>query len=365
MGDGKVYQLLWNFVGLTKLFETTGRLEYERAAEHAWANVVEHHLTPGGGPWGGVAGHFEVFNPKGYFNPYGMVETCNTMSWVHLNRDLLRLTGDAKYADEIEKTVYNSLLGAQDPNGEDWAYFVFPNGKRSRTNYWACCKSSGAVTLEEIAPLVYAKREGGIAVNLYSESEGRFEIPGAGIVRLAVRTDYPRGEEVRIAVAPEKQSSFPLFLRVPAWADGASVSVNGKPEPAVVPGRYAKIQRTWRAGDTVVVRFPMKLRVLRNAFAVMHRSEEINRMDYMALVRGPLSYATGLIDGYKQAETVRMPKSNPEERFAPCKTPEGFDGPAFQLDLAGREPIVFLPYYEAGGRSPGNWRSTWLSVVWE
>jgi DUF1680 family protein len=365
MGDGKIYQLLWNFVGLAKLFETTGRQEYGRAAEHAWTNVVEHHLTPGGGPWGGVAGHFEIFNPRGYFNPYGMVETCNTMSWVHLNRDLLRLTGDVKYADEIEKTLWNSLLGAQDPNGEDWGYFVFPNGRRSRTYYWACCKSSGAVTLEEIAPLVYARREGGIAVNLYTESEGRFELPGAGNVRLAIETDYPRGEEVRIAVVPGKESSFPLFLRVPAWADGASVEVNGKPEPDVVPGRYARIERAWRGGDTVVARFPMKLRVLRNAFAVTHSKEEINRMDYMALARGPVSYATGLIDGYKQVETVRMPKSNPEARFMRCKTPAGFDGPAFQLKPPGRNPIVFLPYYEAGGRSAGAWRATWISVAWE
>jgi DUF1680 family protein len=365
MGDGKIYQLLWNFVGYAKLFETTGRQEYERTAEHAWANVVEHHLTPGGGPWGGVAGHLEVFNPRGYFNPHGLVETCSTMSWVHLNRDLLRLTGEAKYADEIEKTIYNSLLGAQDPNGEDWAYFIFPNGQRSHTYYWACCKSSGAVTLEEIAPLVFAKRERGIAVNLYSASEGRFEIPDAGQVRIAVQTDYPRGEEIRISVAPAREMSFPLFVRVPAWADGASINVNGKPEAAVVPGRYAKIECAWRTGDTVVARFPMKLRILRNAFTVGQRSEEINRMDYMAVVRGPLSYATGLIDGYKQTETIRMPKVNPEARFAPAKTPAGFDGPAFQLNLAGREPLVFLPYYEAGGRVPGTWRATWLSVVWE
>jgi hypothetical protein len=366
MGDGKIYQLLWNFVGFAKLYEVTGRSEYLRAAEHASRNVVEDHLTPGGGPWGGVAGHPEIFNPRSYFSPYGMVETCNTMSWIHLNRDLLRLTGEAKYADEIEKTLYNSLLGAQDPNGEDWSYFIFPNGQRSHTYYWACCKSSGALALEEIAPLVFARRGGGIAVNLYEDSEARLDIPGTGKVRLVVTTEYPRGEQVRIAITPEREVGFPLFLRTPAWAQGASVQVNGEPvSAAAVPGGYLKVERAWRSGDIVLSRFPMKLRVVSKAFSQRHQGQEITRVDYAALERGPLAYATGLIDGYKREETIRLPKSNPEARFSPCATPPGFDGPAFQLKVPAREPIVFLPYYEAGGRAPGTWRAIWISAAWE
>jgi len=368
MGDGKIYQLLWNFVALAKLFEVTGRHDYKRAAEHAWTNVAEHHLTPAGGPWGGVGGEsFERFSAKDYFSPYGTVETCSTMSWIHLNRDLLRLTGEAKYADEIEKTLYNSLLGAQDPNGEDWAYFIFTNGQRSHTYYWACCKSSGAVALEEIAPIAFATREGGIAVNLYSPSEARIELADRGIVALALDTDYPRSDEIRLTVNPTRQAAFPLFLRIPRWAEGVEVSVDGDPlKAATTPGTYLRIERTWHGGNRVTARFPMKLRIVRTALSIMRDEDrEINRIDYAAVVRGPLCYATGLIDGYKREETFKLPKASAEARFSQCPTPAGAHGPAFQLKLPGREPVVFLPYYEAGGRAPGRWRATWFCVAWE
>jgi hypothetical protein len=366
IGDGKIYQLLWNYVGLAKLFEETGDSKYQRSVENAWKSVVEDHLTPEGGPWGGVAGHYELFNPKGYFNPAGMVETCSTMSWVHLNRELLRLTGDAKYGDQIEKTLYNSLIGAQDPNGEDWSYFIFPNGRRSNTYYWACCKSSGALALEEIAPLVAGTRQGGIAINLYTEAEVQLNVPQAGAVTVGLKTEYPRKGQVQIQLRPEKATTFPLFVRVPQWADGATIAVNGvRITDAVLPGAYHCLLRRWKAGDEVSLDLPLRLKVAPKAWSIDHHGQEIARVDYMALVRGPLVYSTGLIDGYKKDETLKIPKATAELLFSPAATPAGFDGPAFQLTLPGREPILFLPYYEAGGRGEGKWRNTWLQVAWQ
>ena len=65
------------------------------------------------------------------------------------------ITGEAAYAEEIERSAYNDLLGAQAPNGEDWCYYSFPNGRRVHTTYWRCCKSSGAMALEELPSLAY------------------------------------------------------------------------------------------------------------------------------------------------------------------------------------------------------------------
>lgn len=364
MGDGKIYQLLWTFVGLAKLSSVTGRSDYLQSAEHAWRTVVDHHLTPGGGPWGGVATHLEVFNPKGYFNPYGMVETCSTMAWIHLNRELLRQTGEAKYGDELEKSIYNSLLGAQDPNGEDWAYFIFANGERSLAYDWACCKSSGALALEEIPPLVFSYRNGGIACNLYTESQGRLRTP-AGDVTIIVKTDYPRSDEVRILVSPKRPSRFPLFLRIPGWAHDASVTIGREAGTRVAAGSYATVDRTWRHGDEVVLRLPMMPRVVRSALSVMHGEQEVNRVDYLSMVRGPVSYAAGLLAGYRREATIKIPQSNPEASFEACETPPDCDGPTFQLRLPEGEPIVFQPFSEAGGRAPGTWRASWISAVWE
>lgn len=366
IGTGKIYQLGWNFVGILRLFEVTGERDYLRAARNAWQNISDYHLTLAGAPWGGVAGHHEVFNDKEFFNPYGFVETCSVMSWIHLNRDLLRLSGDARFAEEIEKSLYSSLLGAQDPNGEDWCYFTFPNGKRNNTYYWACCKSSGALALEEIAPLAYGRREDGLTVNLYTESSMKVVLPKAGETKLTQTTAYPGGSEVKLVLEPATSVSFPLWIRIPSWAEGASVAVNGKPAGETpVPGRYCKLLREWKHGDEVRLTFPMKLKVHLKTYTVDHHGQEIVKMDYFALTRGPLLYATGLIDGYKKEETVKIPKLFAEAQFSAAPVPPGFNGPAFQLNLPGRNPILFLPYYEAGGRSDGKWRSTWIAVAWQ
>ncbi|HBY63066.1 MAG TPA: hypothetical protein DEH78_24860 [Solibacterales bacterium] len=365
IGDGKIYQLLWTYVGLAKMSAIENQPDYRAAAEHAWKETAQHHLTPDGGPWGGIAAHHEVFNPRNFWAPDGLVETCNTMSWIHLNRELLRLTGDAKYAEEIEKTAYNALIGAQDPNGEDWYYFSFSNGTRNNTYYWACCKSSGSLALEELAPLLFAARDNGVSVNVYSEGSATIATP-AGDVKLIVKTAYPAAGDVRIAVSGPAGASVPLHLRIPAWAAGAAVSVNGaRADGEPKPGEWFRLERAWKAGDEVRLTFPMKPRIERKSRIEKQGEQEIVRRDYMALLRGPLVYATGLIDGFKREETVRLPSGNPELLVAPARAPAGADGPALALKPIGRAPIVFVPFYEAGGRANAKWRATWIPVAWQ
>jgi len=140
IGTGKAYQLAWNLVGLAKLHRATGDGAIGAAVGHLWGNIRAQHLTLGGGPWGGVAHRSrEVFNAPGVFEPRAYVETCSTLAWIQLNRELLLVTGDAVYAAELERSAYNDLLGAQAAVGEDWCYYSFPNGRRVHTTYWRCC----------------------------------------------------------------------------------------------------------------------------------------------------------------------------------------------------------------------------------
>ena len=87
------------------------------------------------------------------------------------------------------------------------------------------------------------------------------------------------------------------------------------------------------------------------------------RFDYIAVTRGPLVFATGLIDGFKMEETLRLRQASDETLLEDVDTPPGFAGPAIRLNLQERAPLIFLPYYEAGGRSDGAWRLTWLQVA--
>src|SRR5690606_10528283 len=103
--------------------------------------------------------------------------------------------------------------------------------------------------------------------------------------------------------------------------------------------------------------------------AIHHRTEKADspqggpdlfRVRWFALTRGPLVFAAnGLIDGNRE-KIIELPEQHPETRFTTVEVPEGFRGPAWQLKRTGGEPILFLPYYQAGGRSAGTWRLTWL-----
>jgi DUF1680 family protein len=374
IGTGKAYQLSWNLVGLAKLHRATGDPSCLQAVQQVWGNIRQHHLTLGGGPWGGVAHRSrEVFNPPGVFSPQGYVETCSTFSWIQLNRELLAITGEAKYADEIEKSAYNDLLGAQAPAGDNWCYYSFPNGKRVFTTYWRCCKSSGPWALEELSPVAYAlTASGGIAVNLYGPGQATLTTSQAGVVRLAQVTRYPFDGLIRITVHPERAAKFAISVRIPGWAEQATVQINGTVAGTATPGTYAPLERTWQAGDVITLDFPMPPRLHRQTHRNVQESrapdgspvaQEVLRFDYAAITRGPLVYATGLIDGFKIEETLRLP-SGPESAWLTLGAPlPGSEAPVVQLTPGYRAPLVFAPYYEAGGRTDGTWRLTWLQVA--
>ena len=365
IGTGKAYQLSWNLVGLAKLHRATGDARFLEAATRVWESIRANHLTLGGGPWGGVAHRSrEVFNAPGAFSPYGYVETCSTFSWIQLNRELLAITGEAKYAEEIERAAYNDLLGAQAPNGQDWCYYSYPNGKRVHTTYWRCCKSSGAMALEDLPDIASAAEGSRISVNLYGPGEAQLSTD-EGKVRLVQETRYPFDGAIRIRVSPERAMRFTLRLRIPSWAKDATLQVAGARQPAT-PGTYVEISREWQANDQVALDFPMAPTLHEKSSRNVQESlapdgspvsQEVMRYDYVAVTRGPLVFATGLIDGFKMEETLRLPESPVLEV---CDPPKGFEGPAIRVNLGYREALTFVAYYEAGGREDGAWRLTWM-----
>ena len=339
-----------------------------------WASIRQHHLTLGGGPWGGVAHRSrEVFNPPGVFSPQGYVETCSTFSWIQLNRELLAITGDAQYADEIEKSAYNDLLGSQAPAGDNWCYYSFPNGRRVFTTYWRCCKSSGPWALEELPPIAYGLTAAGdIAINLYGPGHASLATPQAGTVELEQVTRYPFDGAIRLTVNPERAAKFAILLRIPGWADRATLQINGaQAAVALAPGTYATLERTWQKGDVIALQLPMLPKLHRQVNRNVQESrapdgspvsQEVLSFDYAAITRGPLVYSTSLVDGFKREETVRLPLSS-DGMLELLEPSAGSEAAAIRLNLGYRAPLVFVPYVEAGGREDGAWRLTWLQVA--
>jgi DUF1680 family protein len=374
IATGKAYQLCWNLVGLAKLHKATGNADYLTALDRLWQAIAEHHLTLGGGPWGGVAHRSrEVFNAPKTFFPQAYVETCSVLAWMQLNRELLAITGHARYAEQIERTGYNDLMAAMAPNGEDWCYYTFPNGQRVHTTYWRCCKSSGAMAVEELPQVAYGvAADGGLRVNLYGPGRATLAHAEAGDVQLVQHTRYPFAGEIEIAVNPQHTASFAIGVRIPAWAGSAQISVNGISQATRIDegDGFVHLQRQWQAGDVISIVLPMVPTLHHAANINVQESrapdgspvaQQVLRWEYVGLSHGPLAYATPLIDGYKTEETVILPDAPPGQ-WIDVGADDG-EGAPVTLQLQCRAPLTFVPYYRCGGREHGAWRLSWLSLA--
>lgn len=375
IATGKAYQLLWTGVGLAALHRATGRADLLQAAQQLWANVRQQHLTPGGGPWGGVGQRSrEVFNPAGVFSPQGYVETCSTMAWIQLNRELLAITGDAALADEIETAAYNDLLAAAGPDGHDWCYYVFGNGRRAHTTRWRCCKSSGALALEDLPDLAVAWAEPDLLrVQLYGPADSTLSWPDGRSLRLQQHTAYPTDAAVRLQITLDTARHFTLALRVPTWAEGASLHIDGQAQDlAAPPGGWCLCTRRWTGAERIEWTLPMRLRRHQRRHRNVQESkapdgrpvrQEVQCADFVAFGRGPLLYACGLVDGWRSEETLRLPDAPPHSWLQPLPDPQAEDGaPLLRLQPLGRGPIDLQPAYRAGGRHHGAWRTTWFHL---
>lgn len=364
VGDGKAYQLLWNLTALVKLYEVTANPDYLQAATKAWSNVHDYHLTLAGGPWGGVGKHYECFNRKSFWSPYGFVETCSTMSWIQLNKELLRITGQAQYAQEIEKSSYNALLAARYPNGKDWAYHIFSNGSTHIAHTNDCCPSSGMLALEEISAMVFSRKQQGIACNLYTNSQSEFQIGKANTVTINQKTNYPMDGRITLTLTTPRKEAFPLFIRIPDWSTTVNIRVNGKAIDAseAKPGEYFTLNNTWKNKDVIEIYFPFEL--------ILHTKSEdigspqggrdISNVKWFAFTRGPLVLASnGLIEGKDRERTVHASLDEIKSQVVPISAAGADNIPTFQFKGLENCTITFLPFFLTTNQ-PGTWRLTWL-----
>lgn len=368
VADGKAYQIIWNLLGLAKLYAVTRDTSYLTTVEAAWKNIRNYHLTITGGPWGGIGKHKECFNTREFWSPYGFVETCSIMSWMQLNRFLLQVTGEAKYSEEIERSAYNALLGAQLPDGQLWTYHSFTNGRKHPANFNDCCPSSGAMALEELSEMAYTRRGDGIACNLYGESEAEITIKNSNNIKITQHTAYPFEGSIHLTVTPAKTAQFPIFLRIPAWAASPRITVNGKTidTAGLHAGTYYTLTRGWKKGDVVEITFPMPLRIEQHAeTAIMPQGrDDLYRVNWFAFARGPLVYASdGLIDGKDREINFKLNADSITQYIKPGSTSGNNKATSYLFSPPGGKTITFHPFYEAGGRTAGTWRLTWMQYA--
>jgi DUF1680 family protein len=233
----------------------------------------EHFVTPGSGGLGAsLTGEHKSFETP-----------CGAYAHFKLTRYLLRITRDSRYGDSMERVLYNCALGAKpiQPDGNAFYYSDYTRSasKTFHPDRWPCCSGTLPMLAADYPISACFTDPRGIFVNLY--------IPGridwrqdTAACRLSITTEYPYDSAVAMSLQLSQPRNFALKLRIPAWATGASVTVNGKRTAApVIPGTFASIEREWRSGDRVELDLPLRRRL---------QAVDAEHPNIVALSSGPL-----------------------------------------------------------------------------
>lgn len=284
IGYPKAYEQMYCFIGICEMYRATGQRKYLDAAAALAKNIREEELfITGTGSEGENWFKGRTQQTRIVFNPG---ETCVTTHWMYLCWQLLRLTGDPVYADDLETSLYNALLGALLPDGRWFGYYDGLLGERVPS--WvaqadiglSCCIVSGCRGLMLTPFWAVMQTAEGPAVNLYFPGQAETRTASGGKVLLEMATDYPREGTARITVKPDQPETFTVALRIPAWSRQTSLKINGDTHP-VQPGTYAKINRPWRSGDQIELTLDLQTRVV----------EAPDGKGQIALQRGPVVLA--------------------------------------------------------------------------
>jgi hypothetical protein len=190
---------------------------------------------------------------------------CGSYAHFKITRYLLRVTRDSRYGDSMERVMYNTVLGAKplEPDGHAFYYsdYNFEGHKIYSNHGFPCCSGTLPQVATDYGINSYFRDEHGIYVNLYIPSTLHWKQNGTS-VSLAQRGSYPNDGNVEFEFTLSKPTAFAANFRIPAWAEGASISINGKRVDApVVPGTFAALNREWKNSDRVALDVPMKMRV--------------------------------------------------------------------------------------------------------
>jgi DUF1680 family protein len=275
IANGKAYEMLSNFNGLIDLYRLSGDETLLAAVLHAWEDIVRRQLYRTG-----TASAGEHFQPAGQLltlQSSNVGEMCVTVTWLQLNWRLLRLTGEARFGQEIERTVYNHLLAAQDAANGDISYYTGFTGRKEFTDAILCCVSSGPRGISLIPQLTWGLAKGALFINLYTP--GRMRCDFAGVpVEVTCDTAFPADGRVVITVNAERATHFTLRLRVPEWTRDFQVRTAGGGTLAGEPGQLLDVSRTWPRSSTLEIRMEMPARIAPGSPSYP---------DYLMLLRGP------------------------------------------------------------------------------
>jgi DUF1680 family protein len=321
-----------------KAYEALGREQYLQAIHNAWdlLETTQRYASGGWGPKETFVQPHQGELAKSITSTHDHFETpCGCYAQCKLARYLLRFTGDARYGDGLERVLYNTLLGAKDPDGEGRFFYYsdyYPDTVKTYYHAkWPCCSGTLVQGVADYAVNVYFLSAQGIYVNLFTPSEIKWRQNGIP-VKLVQTTNYPSDGNIELRLSIPIPLSFTIFVRIPGWlTEPARIRVNSKPfDVPAEPLTFAAIQRTWHNHDTLEVVFPLTARI-----------EPIDDRDphLVAVMRGPLMLVAINATANLMSRQLRLPETLIPSNGGRLKYKH--DGLEFEL----------APFYQVGEES--------------
>lgn len=361
--------------GLVAAANVNGRAEYLAAALRLWENMVERRMYVIGG-LGAVAGH-EGFGPDYELPNNGYLETCAAIGAGFFHHNMNLALGDARYADELERALYNAVLPGVSLLGDTYFYEnpLEAGIKRAR---WAwhscpCCPPMFLKIMGALPGYIYAQDAGAVYVNLFVGSRANLTVNDTKVA-LRQTTRYPWDGEVKLTVEPERETNFAINLRLPAWCIDPELQLNGRPMATIEKVRgYARLNRKWKRGDVIELSLPMPVQRLK-----AHPKVEAD-IGRVALQRGPLVYCLEAVDNSGHVRNLVIP---PKEQLSAQHRADLFGGvtviqglalathravwpdqlylPSASVPGVTNTQFTAIPYFANANRQPGEMQ-VWIA----
>ena len=374
---GHAVRAMYMYAGMTDIAAIYQDSAYFEALMKIWENIVtkKMYLTGGvGARHDGEAfgDNYELPNLTAYN------ETCAAIGSVYWNQRLFRLTGDAKYYDIIERTLYNGLISGISLDGKKFFYpnplesdgkYQFNQGACTRQPWFdcSCCPTNIIRFLPSVPELIYATIADSVYINLYISSNADI-IVNQKKIEIIQQTDYPWDGKINITVNPEKKTIFTLKLRVPGWArnevvpgdlykyiaenpEKVSLLVNGKDENGVLDKGYIEITRKWTRGDKIELTLPLAVR------KVVAHEKVTDNVNKVAFECGPIVYCAEEIDNHRISE-ITVPLDTKLNITKGAVLTENVNILRGKVD---NQELILIPYYVWSNRGVGKMK-VWLPI---
>lgn len=390
------------YAGAADLYAETGDPALRDSLDAIWKNVVEKKMyitggcgalydgaSPDGSPDQSSIARVHQAYGRNYQLPNITAhnETCAAIGNVLWNWRMFSATGEARYVDVMELALYNAVLSGISLEGTNYFYVnpirqveALPTKLRwSRTRVpfvtSYCCPPNVLRTVAEVGGYAYSKSTDAIWINLYGSNRLTTTL-GGNAIKLSQQTNYPWDGRVQLAIVESPTAQFSLKLRIPGWADGATIQVNGSVANVQTnPGTYAELHRSWKMGDVVDLRLPLKERLIEANPLVEETRNQVT------IKRGPIVYcleSPDLPKGVRVQDMAIRADAKLSSRYEPkllngvtvieaqaiAKPPGDWSGKLYRtLERdPGREiKAQFIPYYAWSNRGPSE-MSVWLPV---